>query len=106
MKSTLSVLHPAVESTAGAPVKVETTGKGLAPRFAREQGLRGRRVALLENTKVNAAELLQTLGKRLQAQGVGEVRMWRKRHAGESGAVAIAELLKWKPDLVLTGLGD
>ena len=32
--------------------------------------------------------------------------MFRKRHAGESGAAAIADILKWQPDLVLTGLGD
>jgi nucleotide-binding universal stress UspA family protein len=114
MKNTLSVLHPGVETgpVVVVPAKdasaktAKTAGSGLAARLSHAQGLRGRRVALLENTKVNAAELLTALAKRLAAHGIGEVRMFRKRHAGESGAAAIADILKWQPDLVLTGLGD
>jgi len=112
MKNTLSVLHPGVETgpvvTAApvASVKARMPGSGLAARLSPAQGLRGRRVALLDNTKVNAAELMTAVAKRFEAHGIGEVRMFRKRHAGESGAAAIAEIVKWQPDLVLTGLGD
>ena len=112
MKNTLSVLHPGVETgpvaipVPAASVKARAPGSGLAARLSHAEGLRGKRVALLDNTKVNAAELMTALAKRLAAHGIGEVRMFRKRHAGESGAAAIADILKWQPDLVLTGLGD
>ncbi len=109
MKDTLSILHPGVET---APV-VSTSAaaaralrNGLAPRLGGENALRGRRLALLDNTKVNAAELLNAIATRLQAHGIAEVRSWRKRHAGESGASVIPDIVKWRPDLVLTGLGD
>jgi hypothetical protein len=47
------------------------------------------------------------VGKRLEAQfGVAETRTWGKPNAGESGQHFFQELLDWKPDLVLTGLGD
>jgi hypothetical protein len=113
MNNTLSVLHPGVETgpvIAPAPSAsakaAKRPGSGLAARLSHDPGLRGRRVALLDNTKVNAAELMSAVAKRLAAHGIGEVRMFRKRHAGESGAAAIAEIVKWQPDLVLTGLGD
>ena len=113
MKNTLSVLHPGVETApvvvpakAASAIAAKAAGSGIAARLSHARGLRGKRVALLENTKVNAAELLTAVAKRLAAHEIGEVRMFRKRHAGESGAVAIADILKWQPDLVLTGLGD
>lgn len=110
MTASLSILHPGVESP-GKPQgnkTLEKTGRpsGLAPRI-NLQGAAGKlRLALLDNTKVNAEELLVAVGKRLKDFGFGETRIYRKRHAGESGAVQIEELMKWKPDLVLTGLGD
>jgi len=108
MTATLTILHPGVESP--PPDSVASTAGanagGLAPRIDFAKAGNTLRLALLDNTKVNADRLLEAVGKRLKAHGFGEVRMWRKRHAGESGADAIADLLKWKPNLVLTGLGD
>ena len=115
MKDTLTILHPGVEggnaampaatsATLPAAPVAQTREPGTAPRLASFQGAR---IALLDNTKVNAREFLEAVGRRLQrAHGAAEVRTWRKRHAGETGAAAIAELVKWKPHLALTALGD
>ena len=110
MKNTMTVFHPGVEDSAqtnakrAAPASVgqPRAGAPASPVLA----LKGLRVALLDNTKLNAIELLQAVARRLQPLGIGEIHSWRKRHAGESGSAAIAEMMKWKPDLVLTGLGD
>jgi hypothetical protein len=109
MKDTISVLHPGIEAprtSVAAATSSQSSQRGLAPRLSAGQGVRGRRIAVLDNTKVNAAEFLNAIATRLLAQGALEVRSWRKRHAGESGAAVIPDLLKWGPDLALTGLGD
>ena len=112
MKNTLLVLHPGVETAdANTVASIESVRvavpssrqASLAPRLS---SFKGRRIAVLDNTKVNAVELMTAVAKRLQAHGISEVRHWRKRHAGESGAQFIPDMLNWKPDLVLTGLGD
>jgi hypothetical protein len=95
----LTVLHPALE-TEPAP----RAQPRLAPRL---DTLKGKRLALLDNGKVNAGAVLAALGKRLKDRyAVAEVRTWKKRHAGETGAAVIAELLKWRPELALTAIGD
>ena len=112
---TLTVLYPGVE-TIGAAAAPSALGRaeakraskearpGLAPRLS---ALRGKRLALFGNGKVNAFEILTAVGKRLEAQhGVAETKFWRKRHASESGAAVIPGLMESKPDLVLTALGD
>ncbi len=119
MKDTLTILHPGVEggnsampaampATMPAAPGARTREPGTVPRLApRLTSFQGARIALLDNTKVNAREFLEAVGRRLQrAHGAAEVRTWRKRHAGETGAAAIAELVKWKPHLALTALGD
>ena len=111
MNQKLAVLHPGLETE----VNIRPVGPGfsagpklqarqrLAPRLP---SLKGTRLALLDNSKVNARELLNALAKRLQAQfGVAEVRPWRKPSPAK-GAEFIPELLAWKPDLVLTASGD
>ncbi len=103
MNDTISVLHPSIEKVAGS-VSSEAASRSAPMRS--ESALRGMRLALLDNTKVNADALLKAVGRRLEARGIGPISNWRKRHAGDSGADVIAEMLKWKPDLVLTGLGD
>mgnify|MGYP001612536624 CR=1 FL=1 len=112
MKNTLLVLHPGVETAETNTVASNESLKAavspgrqgsLAPRLS---SFKGRRIAVLDNTKVNAVELMTAVAKRLQAHGIAEVRHWRKRHAGESGAQIIPDLLGWKPHLVMTGLGD
>lgn len=98
MNQLITVLHPGLEADPSRQAP------RLAPRLAT---LQGRRLALLDNGKVNAGAILVAVGKRLQAEhGVAEVRAWKKRHAGETGAGIIPDLLKWKPDLALTALGD
>ena len=107
----LRVLHPAVE--AHTPVKnphdlIPEGGKAqglrhLAPRLV---SLKGKRLALLDNNKVNARELLTAFGKQLQLQhGVGEIKMWRKPTSA-APAPLISEITAWKPALRLTASGD
>ena len=107
--ATMAVLHPGVEAPAGlathgTPTPARPGGRQLAPRLAT---LRGKRLALFENGKVNALEILVAVGKRLEARhGIAETRVWRKRHAGGTGAAVIPAIMAWKPDLVLTSTGD
>jgi hypothetical protein len=99
MKDTLTILHPGVETDHAAHAQPR-----LAPRPAT---LRGKRLALLDNGKVNAGAILAAIGRRLREHhGVAEVRAWKKRHAGETGAAIIPDLMKWRPDLALGALGD
>ena len=110
---TLAVLHPGVETPSAATQPGGRAGAGTAPgttaptHAPRLKALQGKRLALFGNGKVNAREIITAVGKRLEARhGVAETRYFRKRHAAESGAPLIPELLDWKPDLVLTALGD
>ena len=106
-----TVLHPAVE--AHTPVKNphdlipeggQTHGpRHLAPRLS---SLAGKRLALLDNNKVNARELLTAFGEQLKAKfGITEIKMWRKPTSA-APAPFIAEITAWKPDLMLTASGD
>ena len=107
MTGTLTILHPGLEDVSaphsGAGNASAAAHQLLAGRLATLQGMR---VGLLDNGKVNAGAFLTAVASRLKQRGVGEVRMWTKPHASESGAPYIAELMRWKPDLALTGLGD
>ena len=105
-QGTLAVLHPGVEDARTTPALREAApaSPGLAPRL---DTLRGKRLALFSNGKVNAGEIITAVGKQLQARhGLADVRFWRKRHAGETGADVVPVVMAWKPDLVLTALGD
>ena len=104
MKQTITVLHPGIETAADVAAAKAARGPQLAPRLS---GLKGKRLALLDNGKVNSGAILGAIAKRLQARhGVAEVRAWKKRHAGESGAAVIPDLLRWRPELALTAIGD
>jgi hypothetical protein len=106
----LHVLHPGVE--ANTPVKnphdlIPEGGRAqgqrhLAPRLA---SLVGKRLALLDNNKVNARELLTAFGAQLQRLGVSDIKMWRKPTSA-AAAPFISEITAWKPDLMLTASGD
>jgi hypothetical protein len=96
LASTLTVLHPGVEEA------LDTKPK-LAARLA---SLQGKRIALLDNGKVNAGAILAAVAKRLQALGAGEVCAWRKQHASFPGEKEIPQIRDWGPDLALVGLGD
>jgi hypothetical protein len=94
----LTILHPGVESPSRA------AGPALAPGHASLEGLR---VALLDNSKVNAGNIIAAVARLLQSRyQAGEVRPWKKRHAGSSGAAVIPGILAWKPDIALVALGD
>jgi len=93
---TITILHPGIEAAQeSAPV--------LARRL---DTLQGKRVALLDNGKVNAGVIIAAVAERLRQKGIAEVRAWKKQHAAEGGHKHFPELLAWKPDLVLTALGD
>jgi hypothetical protein len=96
--TSITIFHPGVEAPGGA------AGSGLAPRHA---SLAGLRLALLDNSKVNAGNIIAAVGRLLQSRyQVGETRAWKKRHAGSSGEAVIPGLLEWKPDIALVALGD
>ena len=111
MSNTITVLHPAIED---APALVHAaepnvTGKrsGSKQPSLRLASLAGKRVALLDNGKVNAGPILVALAKRLQSKfRAAEYRIWKKRHAGDSGAAVLPALIAWNPDLALTAIGD
>jgi hypothetical protein len=106
----LYVLHPGVE--AHTPVK---NPHDLIPEGGREHGQRqlaprlaslvGKRLALLDNNKVNARELLTAFGAQLKRLGVSDIKMWRKPTSA-AAAPFISEITAWKPDLMLTASGD
>jgi len=99
----ITLFHPGVENGgAGQPATAQATAAD-APKAPRTGKLR---LALLDNTKVNSIELMDAVARKLGDKIDVEVRRWRKRHAGESGAVVIGEMMGWQPHLVLTGLGD
>jgi hypothetical protein len=98
MTATLTVLHPGLE---------EAKGKDKPRLAARLSDLKGKRIALLDNCKVNADAILAAVAKRLQALGAGEVRAWKKpRGASSPGDTEIPLIQAWKPDAVLVALGD
>ena len=110
----IAVLHPGVEAAHAAPLRSSAAATNVAPAdaavprlAARLSTLRGKRLALFENGKVNALQILVAVGKRLAARhGVTETKVWRKRHAGGSGAEIIPLIMAWQPDLVLVSTGD
>ncbi len=96
MSNTLTILHPGIEAASDAAPKLA----------ARVTSLKGKRVALLDNGKVNAGVILAAVAERLKAKGIGEVQTWKKQHASQGGDAVFPALFAWKPDLALTGLGD
>ena len=112
--ATMAVLHPGVEAAdiaardlsldARAGSAAGTAKRQLAPRLST---LRGKRLAMFENGKVNGREILVALSKRLEAKyGIAETSVWRKPDPSTTGVPFIPPMLKWRPDLVLTALGD
>lgn len=96
--ASITILHPGIESPAGA------AAPKLAPRVA---SFAGKRIGVFDNSKVNAKAILKAVARRLQERhGAGEVREYGKTHAGETGAKFLPTMMDWKPDIVLTGIGD
>jgi len=75
-----------------------------APRVS---AIRGKRVALVDNTKFNSDRLLQKIGDILKAQhGVAETRVWRKRNAGVPVDEAALAEIRTTCDVAIAGIGD
>lgn len=122
MNSELIVLHPAVErrgvadatdaartATATPAAEAAAAPARSAPatvRPVRRASLDGARIALLDNSKLNSDRLLAALRTRLAARyAVADWRAWRKNNSGR-GATFLDEVVAWKPDLVINGIGD
>jgi hypothetical protein len=74
---------------------------------ARPLSLQGKRVGLVENTKINSDRLLQKIGDLLKAEhGVAETRMWRKQNSSVPADGAIVAELRATCDLMVAGIGD
>jgi hypothetical protein len=95
-----------LDPTGRTPVPAATSAA--APRAARRRDLAGARVGLLENTKQNAALLLDEVGKLLVAEhGAGEVTLVRTKQAFALPAPdeLVARYAR-ECDVVVTGVGD
>ncbi len=80
---------------------VDTT---LAPRPARLHGLT---VGLLENTKVNAALLLSSIGRELQREhAVRAALMFTKSYFGTPTEESLIQRILHSCDFVVAGIGD
>jgi hypothetical protein len=75
---------------------------GLAPRLS---SLRGKKVAILDNSKANAGFLMLTVARRLQEQyGVGEIVKREKGIAGAPSPTILDALIQC--DFALVGSAD
>jgi hypothetical protein len=73
----------------------------------RPRSLEGKRVGLVENTKLNSDRLLEKIGQILKAEyGAAETRLWRKRNASVPAHEEIIEELRQSCDVMVAGIGD
>lgn len=97
--------NPILDPTGRGPVSTAPAG---VPRAARGPDLRGARVGLLENTKQNAAQLLEEVGRLLVGEhGAAAVTLARTKAAFALPAPdeLVAEYVRGC-DVVVTGVGD
>jgi hypothetical protein len=74
---------------------------------ARPGSLKGKRVALIENTKFNSDRLLQKIGDILVKEyGVASTRMFRKKNSSVPAHEEIVAEVRKTCDLVVAGVGD
>lgn len=90
---------------------LDPTGMADAPRSAslapRVRALSGLRLGLLDNTKANAARVLETLAGQLRAQHhVGEVTTYTKSYFGTPVEEDRAQEIAQSCDAVIAGVGD
>jgi hypothetical protein len=73
----------------------------------RPDSLRGKRVALIENTKFNSDNLLVRVGNILiDEYGAASAKMWRKKNASVPAHEEIIEEVRKTCDVVVAGVGD
>lgn len=75
-----------------------------APRIA---DLRGKRLAILDNTKWNAGKLLRGIQEKLAADGrLAAVNYYRKHSFSMNAAPALIAEIAANNDLAITAIGD
>ena len=85
-------------------VDERTTDDTLAPR---PESIRGLTIGLLDNTKVNATQLLQEIGDVLTSRyGVGSTRMYTKDYFGTPVKEELLRTVAEECDVVVTAVGD
>jgi hypothetical protein len=73
----------------------------------RPDSLRGKRVALIENTKFNSDNLLVRIGNILiNDYGAASAKMFRKKNASVPAHEEIIEEVQRTCDVVVAGVGD
>ena len=73
----------------------------------RPDSLRGKRIALIENTKFNSDNLLVRIGNILiNEYGAASAKMWRKKNASVPAHEEIIEEVRKTCDVVVAGVGD
>ena len=73
----------------------------------RPDSLRGKRIALIENTKFNSDNLLVKIGNILiNEYGAASAKMWRKKNASVPAHEEIIEEVRRTCDVVVAGVGD
>jgi hypothetical protein len=97
----MSRAAPILDPTGGDGVNQNPT---LAPRST---PLAGATVGLLDNGKVNGANLLEALGRLLRdAEDVREIRLFHKDYAGQPLADDLRKEIASSCDFVVTAIGD
>jgi len=100
---TVSELDKAIASL------VDPFGEKLVPSVVAPvpDGLDGKVLGLLDNTKWNADLLLRTLGEELKNRtGIGEIRFYRKDTWGRPAPAELCDRIVAECDLVVTASGD
>ena len=73
----------------------------------RPDSLRGKRIALVENTKFNSDNLLVRIGNILiDEYGASTAKMWRKKNASVPAHEDIIAEVRKTCDVVVAGVGD
>ena len=73
----------------------------------RPDSLRGKRIALIENTKFNSDNLLVKIGNILiNEYGAASAKMWRKKNSSVPAHEEIIEEVRKTCDVVVAGVGD
>ena len=73
----------------------------------RPDSLQGKRVALIENTKLNSDRNLEKIGQILKEEyGVRETHLYHKRNASVPAHEEIIAEVKQSCDVMVAGIGD
>ena len=91
---TIELIHPAIESSQST---------ALAPRLAE---LRGRRIALLDNSHQNVDRVLERVGAELEQRYEAEILAFRKPSANAAGTPELLDEVAASADAVVNGVAD